>query len=138
RRRAAVDFLASGDTVRDQLIREPRQPSLVVRHAEIFGRRQALELMARVVQILPAAVRSDDARRRIDAALPRLMEGGVVLLVMNRTHAVHAAHVVDAVHDFSPEEETFATPTIELRVTSAASCSSVICSVPAGRSGRTR
>src|SRR5256885_16957740 len=67
------------------------------------------------------------------------MEHRLVLLDQDATHAVHAAHVVDAVHRSAPfGGGTFATPTIASRVTSAASCSSGQPSVPAGRSGKTR
>src|SRR5438132_1630733 len=67
------------------------------------------------------------------------MKHRFVSLDHHGTHAVHAAHVVDAVHgDAAFGDGTFATPTIASRVTRAASCSSVQPSVPAGRSGRTR
>ena len=51
------------------------------------------------------------------------MKHGLVLLVFDGAHAVHAAHVVDAVHAAPPagDNVTFATPTIASRVTSAAS-----------------
>src|SRR5207245_6099689 len=121
-----------------QLVDQPRQPFLVVRHAEIFGRRQELELMTGVVQVLSAAAGSQHARDGIGPRFPGRVKHRLVLLVLDGTHAVHAAHVVDAVHAFPPATETLPTPTIESRVTILASCSSVMCSLPAGRSGRTR
>src|SRR5512137_627348 len=68
------------------------------------------------------------------------MKHRFVFLVLHRPHAMHAAHVVDAIHAEAPAAGnlTLATPTIASRVTSAASCSSLKCSVPAGRSGKTK
>src|SRR5439155_458404 len=84
------------------------------------------------------AAGSQHARDRKDPPFPRLVEDRLVRLVMDGTHAVHAAHVVDTVHDLPPGSETLPTPTIESRVTRAASCSSVMCPVPAGRSVSSR
>src|SRR5206468_11157477 len=105
----------------------------------VVCRRQQLELMARVVEIQPSATGPNDAGHRVHTAFPGFMEDRLVLLVLNRAHSVHAAHVVDAVHGAPPlpADVTFATPTIASRVTSAASSSSVMCSEPAGRSGST-
>ena len=76
----------------------------------------------------------------VDPRLPGRVEHRFVLLILDWTHALLTAHVVHAVHGLPPDggNVTLATPTIASRVTSAASCSSVIVSVPAGRSGRTR
>src|SRR5207249_2101382 len=63
-----------------------------------------------------------------------MMEDRLVFLVFNRAHTVHAAHVVNSVHG----SLTLATPIMESRVTSAASCSTFSLSLPAGLSGRTR
>ena len=85
------------------------------------------------------AKRSRGAEQAPRASFPLGMEWPLVFAHLDWPHAVHAAHVVDAVHAAAPRgADTFATPTIALRVTRAASCSSVIPSVPGGRSGRTR
>src|SRR3954467_12198287 len=67
------------------------------------------------------------------------VKDGFVSFDLDPAHVLHAAHVVNAVH-FEPPCGllSFPTPTIESRVTKAWSCSSVIPSVPDGRSGRTR
>src|SRR6266516_6530540 len=62
------------------------------------------------------------------------MEDRFVLLVFNRPHTVHAAHFVNSVHG----SLTLATPIMESRVMTAASCSSFSLSLPAGLSGSTR
>src|SRR5207245_1008617 len=79
------------------------------------------------------------SREAAHARLPLGMEHRLVLLDFDRSHAVHAAHVVDAVHRL-PRAGSFtcATPIIASRVTIAASSSSLQPSVPAGRSGSTR
>src|SRR5204863_3081519 len=98
------------------------------------------ERVAPGIDVPLAADRSQDARQGIDTPFPFGMKRRLAFFVHDRTHAVHAAHVVDAVHTRPPGFEivTLLTPIIESRVTSAASCSSVIRSVPAGRSGSTR
>ena len=94
-----------------------------------------------VTEVSPAAWTkgpggADQAPR---ASFPLGMERPLVFAHVDWPHAVHAAHVVDTVHAAAPRgAETFATPTIASRVTRAASCSSVIRSVPGGRSGSTR
>src|SRR5204863_9393080 len=85
---------------------------------------------------VPAAEESGGHRQRERAPLPIMMEDGLVRLGVHRTEAVHAAKIVDAVH--ARGAFTTATPIIASRLTSCASCSSVMPSVPAGRSGSTR
>src|SRR3989442_10395395 len=63
-----------------------------------------------------------------------MMEDRFVFLVFNRPHTVHAAHVVNSVHG----SLTLATPIMESRVMTAASCSSFSLSLPAGLSESTR
>jgi len=70
----------------------------------------------------------------------RSMEDRLVALGDDGPHPVHAAEIVRAVHRRAAfaGDGTLATPIIASRVTSAANCSSLIPSVPAGRSGSTR
>ena len=126
---SSVELFARDNRVRHELIREPRVPALVVRHAQVIGRGQQLEEMTRVVQILASAAGAHDASHRVHTAFPRLVEHRLVPFVADRPHAVHAAHVVDAVHGAAPDfaAVTFATPTIESRVTSPASSCSLMC-----------
>src|SRR5262249_23187325 len=67
---------------------------------------------------------------------PRGVEYGLLLLVFGRAHALHAAHVMNAIHPRPPTcgRLTLATAS---RVTRAARASSPSVSVPAGRSGST-
>src|SRR5215468_5302154 len=60
---------------------------------------------------------------------------------VDRTEPVHAAQIMRAVHDVDPTScgaLARSVPIMEFRPTSAASCSSLQPSVPAGRSGSTR
>src|SRR5262245_39054336 len=88
---------------------------------------------------VPLAPGAHGAVHHIDPSFPRLMEDRLILLVHHGPHPMHSTHVMHAIHGRPPcGEGTFATPTMESRVTSAASSSSVRFSVPAGRSGSTR
>src|SRR5205085_10601503 len=140
RRMAALELVARDDSVRDQQFDEAREPALVIAHSQIFGRRQELDLMTRVVQILLSAARPHHACDGVNPSVPRFVTDGLVSFVMDRSHAVHAAHVVHAVHAMSPacSSVILAVPTIESRVTRAASAFSLMFSLPAGRSGSTR
>src|SRR5262249_16728768 len=108
--------------------------------SQVLRRRQQFDLISRVVEILPPASRSDDARDSVHASFPSFMEDRLVPFMNDRTHAVHAAPVVHTVH-FAPSacgSVTFGGPTLAPRVTSAASASSLMFSLPPGRSGSTR
>src|SRR5262252_5925159 len=123
----------------DHRRRQPGEPLLVIRHPEVLDGRQYLEAMAKRIEVPQAAPGSQYARERVHPSLPALVECGLVGLVSNRPHALHAAHVMDAVHaGFSVAPSlTRAVPIIESRVTSAANASSLRRSLPAGRSGST-
>ena len=85
------------------------------------------------------AGRAHRERERERAALPLGVEDGLVGLGLDRPEAVHAAHVVDAVHDATASGRAARpVPIIESRVTSAARSSSLQPSVPSGRIGTTR
>src|SRR5262245_58275799 len=104
----------------------------------MFRARTRLNLMTARIDI-PLTPRADRTIDRIHAAFPRRMKYGFVLLSLNRTHALHSTHVMNAVHGLPPDgTDTLATPIIESRVTRAASSSSVSFCVSAGRSGSTR
>src|SRR5262249_16873496 len=135
----ALEFRLSDDAVLQQLVDQPREPTLVVAHPQVLVWRHELELMTGVVEVLSSAARSNHSSERIYAAFPRFVEYRLILFVLNGPHAMHAAHIMNTVHLLPPGfgGATFPTPTIESRVTSSASASSVIFSVPAGRSGRT-
>src|SRR5436309_15676797 len=140
RRLAALDLRRCNKSGAHELPDHARHPSFVIAHAQVLGRWQNLNPMTRRIEIPLASASPQHASQRIDPRLPGSVKDGLVLLVFDGTHAVHATHVVDAVHAAPPagDNVTFATPTIESRVTSAVSASSVMFSLPAGRSGRTR
>ena len=77
---------------------------------------------------------------REEACLPAVVKDRLVRFRDDLAEAVHAPHVVDAVHRRAPlaGKATFATPIMESRVTSSASSASPIPSVSGGRSGITR
>src|ERR1700750_366978 len=66
------------------------------------------------------------------------MEHRFIRLGLDLAEAVHAAHVVDAVHDGAPGVFGKPVPIMLSRVTISASCSSLQPSVPFGRIGNTR
>src|SRR5579863_2024264 len=125
-----------------------RQPFLVIAHPQVIGWWKQFDRMAAGVDV-PLVPGAQRARDRVNPAFPRLVKHRFVLLMPDRvvvdrvmpdrTHAVHAAHVVDSVHA-APAwgAATRATPIMASRVTSAATSSSVIFSVPAGLSVNTR
>src|SRR5260221_239563 len=127
--------VAGGDYGRQH----PREPSLVVRHPQVLGGRQHLDAMAKRIEVPQAAAGPKYARERIHPSLPALVERALAGLVPDRPHALHAAHVMNAVHAGLSAElrVTRAVPIIESRVTSAANASSLRRSLPAGRSGST-
>jgi hypothetical protein len=133
----------SGDLVpRDQAVvlqqlLETEEPVLVVGRGEILGGRHLLAREAALVDV-PLAEEAGRQRDREGAPLPLVMEHRLVALDLDGPETVHAAQIVPAVHRPAPcDLVTVATPIIASRVTSSASCASVIRSVPAGRSGRT-
>src|SRR5436190_14102251 len=128
--------VAGGDHGRQH----PGEPSLVVRHPEVLDGRQNLDAMAKRIEVPQTAACSQHARERIHASFPELVERRLVGLGPNRPHAMHAAHVMNAVHAGAcvTSSVIVAVPIIESRVTSAANAASVKRSPPAGRSGNTR
>src|SRR5205085_3531284 len=78
------------------------------------------------------------ARQRRRARLPLGVEHRLVRLDLDLDEAVHAAHVMHAVHGGAPGVFGKPVPIIESRVTSSVSFSSVQPSVPFGRIGNTR
>src|SRR5665213_265752 len=91
---------------------------------------------------VPGAGVAHGALHRQHAALPRRVEHRLVRFNLDLAKAVHAAHVVNAVHHctlLSSWSGLSGTPVpiIESRVTRSASFSSLQPSVPAGRIGRT-
>src|SRR5207302_8210063 len=106
---------------------------------QVLGRRNQFAFVAGSVDV-PFAPCAHGQRQRKRPRLPGFMENRLIRLVLNRAHALNAAHIVHAIHAPLPSRgmAPMATPTIESRVTSAASASSVSFSLPAGRSGSTR
>ena len=139
RRLSALDLRAGHQPALDEQFRHANQKLFIVGNAEILGWRNELFHVPRRVDV-PLPPGSHCPVQRKHPRLPARMEDRFVFLLLDGTHAVHAAHVMDAVHDFAPAGRTgtLATPTIESRVTRPASCSSLSVSVPAGRSGTTR
>src|SRR5689334_8066680 len=138
RRLSALELRARDQAAVHEQLSHADEEFLVVADAEIFGRRNELFHVARRVDV-PLAPRADQPVERKDARFPACVEDRLVLLQLDGPHAVHAAHIVDAVHNLPRTwgADTLATPIIESRVTRSASCSSPSVSVPAGRSGMT-
>src|SRR5262249_3481542 len=97
-----------------------------------------LAIEARLVDV-PFAPSGTGARHGENAPFPGLVKDGLVLLALDGAEIIHPAHVMDAVHRVPPAGSvTFAVPIMASRLTSSASCSSLIPSLPSGRSGSTR
>src|SRR5580692_12503719 len=107
-------------------------PALVVAHSKIIYRSDLLALKPNCVKI-PLAPRAHGTRKGKGSTLPRFMKHGLVLLGLNWAHVLHPAQIMYAVHarTFSVSVVTLPTPTMESRVTSAASSCSLIFSVAA-------
>src|SRR4051812_29258266 len=87
---------------------------------------------------VPGSRVAHGALHREDAAFPGRVEHRLIRLDLDLAEAVHAAHVVNAVHHFtSLGLSGRPVPIIESRVTRSASFSSLQPSVPAGRIGST-
>ena len=122
-------------------ILEAELPFLVVAAAEIDMRRQRLAGEPADVDV-PQAEIAHGAVHGENAAFPRRVEHRLVRLGLDLAEAVHAAHVVDAVHGAAPLGASGVrarpVPIMASRVTRVASLSSLQPSVPAGRIGTTR
>ncbi len=114
---------------------KPCEPELVIAHREIFGRIAVLARKARHVDV-PFPRRRHRQREREGALFPLGMEHRLVRLRLDLAEAVHAAHVLRAVHFMLAFGKPV--PIMESRVTSSTSFSSLQPSVPAGRIGITR
>ncbi len=134
----ALDLLAGHQPLLDQQLLEAVEPGLVVAAAQVIRRRRVLARKARHIDV-PAAHGARGEGDRKDAALPIAVEHRLVLLGLDGAHALHAAHVVRAVHAPPPPgTATIPVPIIASRVTMSASASALHPSVPSGRMGSTR
>src|SRR6266851_1697674 len=138
-RLAGFELFGRDEACLRQQHKKRRKLPLGVTHAQVFSRRDKLYLVTGNVNV-PLAPCAHCAPQREHAPFPALVQRQLVFLFLDSAHILHAAHIVDAVHAETPAcgGATLPTPTIESRVTSAASCSSLNCAVPAGRSGKTR
>src|ERR1700680_5007629 len=93
---------------------------------------------ARVSHFRTPATHPHGTAHRQDATFPLGVKHRLVRLGFDLAEAVHAAHVMNAIHDGAPGVLGKPVPIIESRVTSSASCCSPQPSVPSGRIGSTR
>jgi hypothetical protein len=132
---ATAGLLGVKAVLHKQLLVNP-QPALLIRHLKVFNGRKQFNLMTHRIQV----PQTSGPKRSIDpihAPFPGGMEDRLVIFVLNGAHILQATHIVNAVHAFAPSGGTLETPTMALRVTRAASSSSLRFSVPFGRSGST-
>jgi len=111
------------------------QPKAVVGTAQIFNWRHGLPCVTLFINITYI----HQAACGEYLLFPSKFVQGFVFLPFNFPKSIHTAHIVNTVHASASGLKgfSFSTPTIESRVTSAASSSSLIPSVPCGRSGIT-
>src|SRR5579864_4113325 len=101
-------------------------------------RRKQFDAVASHIDI-PGTGRAHHSAHRQDAALPALVEDRLVGLGVDFAKAIHAPHVVDAIHQAtSPGFLGKPVPIMQSRVTSVASFSSLQPLVWRGRIGKTR
>src|SRR5262245_10789609 len=135
-------FLCGHESRFDEQFFQPRKPVFVIGMAEIINRMLAFSGMASHVDV-PFAQRPKRKGKAKHALFPfsvkyRLFAFG---FRVDRTKAMHASEIMRAVHPFllrSLGVFAVSTPIIVLRVTRAASSSSLQPSVPSGRAGKTR
>ena len=97
-RMADDDLVVADEVALFQHGLQRREPDLIIVHRQIFGRVAVLAGEARLVDV-PAARHAHRQRQRESAFLPLGMEDGLVWFRHNGPEAVHAAHVLRAVHD---------------------------------------
>ena len=137
-RMTGFDLLGRHETALDQVLLHPQRPAPVVRRREIGLRRQGLLGESQIVD-MPGAGIAERPLHGEHAPFPAFVKRRLVGLDLDLAEAVHAAHVVDAVHRaISAGERARPVPIIESRVTRSARRSSLQPSVPAGRIGTTR
>src|SRR5579862_3827465 len=136
-RMAGFDLIGVGQAELDHEVFQPHRPFAVIGAGQINVRRQLLDAEAGLVDGPDAGV-AHGAVEREGAALPRRVKYRLVRLRLDFAKAVHAAHVVDAVH-YETSLAFFGRPVpiMQSRVTRFASFSSLQPSVPAGRIGST-
>ena len=135
---ARLHFALREQALLDEQGQEPFEPDFVVARSEIVRWRDAFPGVPGHVEV-PASEKAASEGEGEDAPLPLDVEHRLVRLRPHRPEAVHAAEIVAPVHRFRPSAGARASPTpiIESRVTSAASSSSLMPSVPEGRRGTT-
>ncbi len=94
---AGLHLVGIGKAALDHQIFQPQRPFLVIGAGQIDVRRQFFDAGARLVDGPDAGV-AHGAVEREAAAFPLRMEDGLVLLGLDFAEAVHAAHIVDAIH----------------------------------------
>src|SRR5262249_34153340 len=131
------EFVDADEALAQQVLLHPQRPALVIGGREIDRGRQHLLRGARHVDV-PGTRVGYGALHCQHASLPGGVEHRLVRLRLHRPEAVHAAHVMYAVHDDSPAGRFgWPVPIMQSRVTRSANRSSLQPSVPAGRMGTT-
>src|SRR5579872_2791163 len=134
---ARRDFGSRDKAFVDQEVFKTVKPFLIVRTGKINVGRQHFPIKARGVDV-EGTGRAHRAHHGEYAAFPSRVKHRFIGFDFDLAEPVHAAHVVDAVHDGHPGVLAKPVPIIESRVTSSASCSSLQPLVPSGRIGNTR
>src|SRR5215471_2775460 len=135
---ASRDLVGFDEAALNEQFHGAQKPSLVVRAGQIDRRRKQFDAIAVHIDS-PYTERTNGAAHRQHATFPSLMKGRLVRLGIDLTEAIHAAHVVNAVHQ-ATSLGLFGKPVpiMQSRVTRLASLASLQPSVSAGRIGTTR
>src|ERR1051325_10000302 len=131
------ELIRSGKAKIGELLFHAQFPFFVIGAAEINRRRQLLAGKARLIDHPNARV-AQCAIKCLGAGLPVGVKNRLILLGLDFAEAVHAAHVVDAIHHTASLGcRGNPVPIMLSRVTRLASLSSLQPSVPLGRIGKT-
>jgi hypothetical protein len=135
---AGRDLVRIDEAALDQHSLEAEKPALVIGAGEIDLRREQLACVTRRIDV-PETGRAHGPVHRQHAAFPAFVKHRLVRLGIDFAEAVHATHVVDAIHQATSLGVLGRpVPIMQSRVTSEASLSSLQPSAPAGRIGTTR
>ena len=97
-RLSTLDLGACDQAALNQEFNQPCNPFLVITHPQILGRGDQLALVTRAIES-PFSPGSHRQRQRERSRLPALVEHGLIVSGSDRPHAMHAAHIMHAVHE---------------------------------------
>ncbi len=96
-----VNLCGGQDILAGQVELDRRQPAFEIRRLQVLGGLHLLDAIAKLVDIIRAPAPSVCVHDN-DVCFPFGVEPSFVRIPMDRPEAVHATHIVDAVHRAPP------------------------------------